>query len=125
MEQRYKIGDAKYFSSPNTPGVNGVDGFYYKGTLDNPTELKAIESKQMSATGSVRLNAGNPNTLRPSQMKDDWLEYIATNKLYGSDQLKQRIADAILNAAEGTIQKYVVAIDKTTGEINFLKLGSF
>lgn len=36
---------------------------------------------------------------------------------------QQNTKNAILNADPGFIQKYVVAIDKSTGEINFLKLG--
>lgn len=78
----------------------------------------------MKANGSVKLNDPNPSTLLPVQMTEDWLDYIAKNKLTDvNNTLQQNTKNAILNADPGFIQKYVVAIDKSTGEINFLKLG--
>jgi len=70
------------------------------------------------------LNAANVSIRLPVQMTEDWLKCVARNKLNGLGGLKQQTANAIINAPAGFIQKYVVAVDKTTGQINFLKLGS-
>ncbi|MGP6558186.1 hypothetical protein ACT4R9_03755 [Ornithobacterium rhinotracheale] len=104
-------------------GRNGIDGFFYKGDISNPSEIIVIDAKQMNANGSVRLNEGNPNTQLPVQMTEDWLRYIAREKLSILDGLQKQTSEAILDAPKGFIQKYVVAVDKTKGEINFLKLG--
>jgi len=120
--QGYQVADGKYFGAN---GVNGYDGIYYKGTIENPTEIIIIESKQMSSSGSASLSGPNGNTGLPSQMSDDWINYVATDKLDGLGGLKQQTADAIISAPNGSIDKYVAAVNKTTGEINFLKLGTF
>jgi hypothetical protein len=87
------------------------------------TEIIAFEGKQMS-NGSASLNGANASTGLPVQMTESWIRYIADNKLDGLGGLKEATAKAIQNSAPGFIQKYVVAVDKTTGQINFLKLGS-
>ncbi len=118
----YSIGDGKYFGKN---GNNGIDGFYYKGDIENPTEIIVMESKQMKINGSVKLNNGNSSTGLPSQMKEDWIRYIADNKLNNLTGLQKQTATAIQNSPVGFIKKYVVAVDKATGEVNFLKLGGF
>lgn len=54
-------------------------------------------------------------------MSDGWIQYVA-NKL--SDAGKTSISKMIKQNPE-LIQKYVSAVDKTQGEINFLKLGNY
>ncbi len=120
--QGYQIADGKYYGAN---GVNGYDGIYYKGGIDNPSEIIIIESKQMSSSGSASLSGPNTNTGLPSQMSDNWINYVATDKLDGLGGLKQQTADAIISASNGSIQKYVAVVDKTTGEINFIKLANF
>ncbi|MRJ11277.1 hypothetical protein EDL98_09345 [Ornithobacterium rhinotracheale] len=118
----YKVGNGRYYGDYET-ARNGIDGFFYKGSISNPSEIIVIDAKQMNANGSVRLNEGNPNTQLPVQMTEDWLRYIAREKLSTLDGLQKQTSGAILDAPKGFIQKYVVAVDKTKGEINFLKLG--
>ena len=119
----YKVADGKYAGEN---GVNGFDGVYYKGTLDNPTEIIIIESKQMSTSGSVSLNGENLTTGLPNQMSDDWITYVAT-KLKNTNSnptLGNKIEDLMLIDPE-KIKKYVSAVDKADGSINFLKLNSY
>jgi len=54
MENKgYTLLDGKYGSS------NGYDAIYIKGTLDNPTEIMIIESKQFKyKNGKVDLDGG-------------------------------------------------------------------
>jgi hypothetical protein len=121
----YSVGNGRYYGSYET-ARNGIDGFFYKGDISNPSEIIVIDSKQMSQSGSASLNDGNPVTGLPVQMKEDWITYIAANKLTDLENtLQQATKSAILNAPSGFIQKYVVAVDKATGEINFLKLGNY
>ena len=66
------------------------------------------------------------NTGLPEQMRDSWLDYIAREKLSKeTDVLRKKTGDAILKFGSNNIHKYVVAIDKSTGKINFLKLGNY
>lgn len=121
--QGYKVGNGRYYGDYET-ARNGIDGFFYKGDVSNPTEIIVIDSKQMSASGSASLNAGNPTTQLPIQMKESWIQYIAREKLTNlNDPIQQSTKSAILDADIGFIQKYVAAVDKTTGELKFLKLG--
>lgn len=121
-EQDYKVGNGRYYGEYEK-ARNGIDGFFYKGDINNPTEIIVIDSKQMNANGSVSLNQGNFDTGLPIQMQENWIRYIAKEKLINLDGLQKQTATAIENSPKGFIQKYITAVDKTTGEINFLKLG--
>ena len=121
--QGYKVGNGRYYGDYDT-ARNGIDGFFYKGDISNPTEILVIDSKQMSASGSASLNGASPSTQLPIQMKESWIEYIAINKLTDiNNPIQQSTKNAILNADSGFIQKYVAAVDKSTGQLKFLKLG--
>jgi len=67
------------------------------------------------------MNNPNENTGLPTQMSDRWVLYVA-EKLEASG--KTNIANMVKDNPE-LIQKYVSAVDKVQGEINFLKLGSY
>ncbi len=116
--QGYQIADGKYFGAN---GTNGYDGFYYKGTIDNPSEIVIIESKQMSATGSATLGSPNSNTGLPSQMSDSWVQYVQ-NKLRQTGKTSEA---NMIRDFDDKITKYVSAVDKSKGEINFLKLETY
>lgn len=121
----YTKMDGKYGSN------NGYDGIYIKGDINNPTEIIIIESKQFKYTNGVAddvlehsgvtLNPPSGTTPLPAQMSDAWIQYVA-GKL--RDAGKSGIADMIVDNP-ALIQKYVSAVDKVQGEINFLKLGSY
>lgn len=121
----YTILDGKY------GGNNGFDGLYIKGSVDNPTEIIIVESKQFSYANNkatnliehngLRLNAPSKTTNLPAQMSDEWIEFVG-QKLRQSG--KTNIADMIRDY-DDIIVKYVSAVDKTTGEINFLKLDKY
>ena len=119
--QGYSKVDGKYFGDA---GSNGFDNVFIKGSIDNPTELIIIECKQMKSTGNVVLNSPASTGL-PAQMSDPWVEYIADQKLLNIGGDKTTLARKILNSQKGFIQKCVVAVDKTAGEVNFLKLGNY
>jgi len=121
----YTKMDGKYGSN------NGYDGVYIKGTIENPTEIVIIESKQFKYAngaaddvvehGGITLNPPSGTTPLPSQMSDGWVDYVA-GKL--NDAGNTSVGNMIkLNDTK--ISKYVVAVDKTQGEINFLKLGAY
>lgn len=110
---------------------NGYDGIYIKGSIENPTELIIVESKQFRYTNNVAddliehngvtLNAPNFRTNLPSQMSDRWIDFVS-QKLRNAGKIK--IADMVRDNAP-IISKYVVAVDKYRREINFLKLGKY
>ncbi|MDR3236013.1 MAG: hypothetical protein LBT48_04715 [Prevotellaceae bacterium] len=121
--------DGKYGSN------NGYDGLYIKGSIENPTEIIIVESKQFKYTNGVAdeiiehsgvsLNQPSGNTPLPAQMSDDWIKYVAEEKLINLGGDKTQLANAIINSPQGTVKKYVAAVDKTQSEINFLKLGNY
>lgn len=119
--QNYKYIDGKYFGET---GSNGFDGVFIKGTLENPTEIIIVECKQLKTTGNVVLNSPASTGL-PAQMSDDWINYMAREKLLNIGGDKTTLARKILNSQPEFIKKYVVAVDKTAGEVNFLKLGNY
>jgi hypothetical protein len=126
MQQNgYTKLDGKYGSN------NGFDGVYIKGTIGNPTEIIIVESKQFKYTNGVAddviehngvsLNPPSESTPLPVQMSDGWIDYVA-GKL--NDGGRTNIGNMIL-LNKNKITKYVSAVDRTQGEINFLKLGSY
>ena len=125
VENGYTKMDGKYGSN------NGYDGIYIKGTIENPTEIVIIESKQFKYVnnkaenivehGGVTTNGPNDNTGLPTQMSDPWVEYVRTKLAQsGKTEISNMIRDF-----DNKISKYVTAIDKIQGEINFLKLGKY
>jgi hypothetical protein len=120
FKYRDKLRNDNYFGSGN----NGLDRVYNKGNIDNPSEMIIFEAKQMNADGAVKLNDGNQITGLPEQMTDAWIRYIADTKLSNETiLLRRQTGNAIVTFGESNIQKYIVAVDKTNGKINFLKLG--
>jgi Holliday junction resolvase-like predicted endonuclease len=120
--QDYKLINGKYAGES---GNNGFDIVAYKGTLDNPTEIVIVECKQMN-NGAVKLNAASKTTPLPAQMSDTWIRYDA-GKLKSNpptSALGNKI-DNLMDTLPTFIQKYVVAVDRNTGEINLLKLGNY
>jgi hypothetical protein len=119
---------------------NGYDVVAFKGDLDNPTEIIIVEAKQFKQgkitefddittnvgydpPSGLILNPNNPNTGLPTQMSDPWVfNHVLQKMLEGTpDQVK--LATAMLD--ESKVSKYVFAIDKSTGDGYFTKLGSF
>jgi hypothetical protein len=129
-ENGFMVIDGKYGSN------NGFDGVYIKGSVENPTEIIIVESKQFKYTNGVAdgiiehngvtLNPPSGNTPLPAQMSDEWIQYVADklSKNTNTEVLGDKILE-IMNFDRNRISKYVSAINKTTGEINFLKLGQY
>lgn len=69
----------------------------------------------------ISLNPPSGTTALPAQMSDNWVEYVA---LKLNDAGKTDVGNMIL-LNKNKITKYVSAVDKTQGEINFVKLGSY
>lgn len=67
------------------------------------------------------MSGPNFDTGFPSQMSDPWINYVA-EKLKSVD--KSAVSDLIKKNPQ-LIQKYVAAIDRELGELNFLKLGKY
>lgn len=120
---------------------NGYDVVAFKGTLDNPTEILIVEGKQFKqgkiaefddiATASgydspsgLTINPNNPNTGLPTQMSDPWVFDHVQQKLLvrGGDQTKLALR---LDDTKEIVEKYVFAIDKSTGHGYFTKLSKF
>lgn len=88
-------------------------------------ESKQFKYKNNVATeliehNGIQLNSPNDKTKLPTQMSDKWIEYVGL-KLENAG--KTNTSDMLLY--KDKITKYVSAIDKTTGEIHFLKLDKF
>ncbi len=98
---------------------NGLDGLYIKGTVDNPTEIVVCESKQWNSGGGASVDGGNSGL--PIQMSDAWIQNVAQRLINNG---KADFGNMLLNNT-GLITKYLIVVNKTTGDINVLKLGSY
>lgn len=126
----YKKLDGKY------GGNNGYDGVYVKGSIENPSEIIIVESKQFKYTNGVAdeivehagvtLSPPSGTTQLPAQMSDDWINYVAGNLTKNSNTkvLGDKIQELLLIDPDKII-KYVAAVDKSKAEINFLKLAKY
>jgi len=112
-------------------GNKGFDGLYIKGIVKKPIEIVIIESKQfryikgeadvLIEHNGLILNPPNPSTGLPAQMSEDWINDVSQNLRNAG---KSEIADMI-DDHPNLIVKYVSAVDKALGEINFLKLDKY
>ncbi|MFZ6011683.1 MAG: hypothetical protein ACOYXT_15175, partial [Bacteroidota bacterium] len=134
----YQRLDGKYGSN------NGFDHVFIKQgeNINNPSEILVMESKQFKhdvisefdeianqplydATSGTKLNGPNQASGLPTQMSDDWIFVHVQGKLIDTNvQEKVDLAVSLLTNRSKVI-KYVTAVDKSTGEINFLKLSTF
>ena len=118
-------GDFKHYDGTTGPistltdeGINGFDGVFVKGTLDNPTEIIINESKQF--TGSVKLSNGTATN--PAQMTREWVRKVMDTLLESSDPTKVKLAEAIEKAQlSDNLTKNVSMVDRTaSGNANNL-----
>ena len=103
-------GSTGNISTTTGRGINGFDGVFVKGPLDNPTEIIINESKQWTG-GSVSLSglAGN----NPAQMTNEWIDKVA-NDLLTANPPRPQLSNAILDAKiDGNLTKIVTVIDRT------------
>lgn len=116
--------DAGYTKLDGKVGSNqGLDGLYIKGDVKNPSEIIVAEAKQWQSSGGIKLNDANLNTGLPIQMSDAWIQNVALRLQQAG---KNAVADMLLNPAfRNKISKYAIVVDKTTGQINILKLGTY
>lgn len=126
IEDSGQSGFAYYDGSYNT--VNGFDGVFIKGDINNPTEIIINESKQWTG-GSVSLSG--MTTTNPAQMTDQWVRKVAEELRNSNDPTKSILADAIEDAIDdGILTKVVTVIDRTPkgnvenllGGINIIKV---
>jgi len=62
----------------------------------------------------------------PAQMSDEWVEYLADKLILSPNtQLLGSKIKQLMRLDRSKISKYVSAVDKMQGEINFLKLGQY
>ncbi|MCU8089778.1 DUF637 domain-containing protein [Shewanella sp. SM21] len=98
---------AKYGSN------NGIDHLFIVKKGDGTTLTLVIDSKQISATGSVSLATGSGGH---KQLTDDWIDSVLT-KFPVNDPARI----AILNARRtGTLVKAVTAINKDSNQLWFI-----
>ena len=107
---------------------------YIKGDVKNPTDIIVGEAKQWSSSGGASLSPANANTGLPIQMSDNWVDNVANrirnkaNKI--SDpilkQQKLDVANMLQDPANlPKINKHLTVVNKSTGQINILKLGTY
>jgi hypothetical protein len=59
-------------------------------------------------------------------MSNQWIEYVAQKLIDTGDPNKIAIGQMIQNPANlSKIEKYVTVVNKKTGDINILKLGTY
>ena len=98
---------------------HGFDAMLFETDLDNPTAIKAFESKPLSGT-SVEL----PGTNNGTQMSGQWKTAKINEMLQSTDEEVRRLGQ-ILDDNEDLIEGYVMTIDKDLKQVIFLKLDNF
>jgi hypothetical protein len=106
--------DGKYGSN------NGLDGFFIEGTITSPTKIYITECKQQWSAG-IGLQPANPSTGLAVQMSDTWIQQVSARLRQAG---KTAEADLIDNNPL-LIEKYVITVNKSTGDINILRLGNY
>lgn len=97
---------------------NGFDGVFVKyDASNNPEKIFICESKQQWSAG-VQLNPADVNTGLPAQMTNAWIQDV-TGRLRNAG--KTAIAD-LIDYNMNIVHKTVVTVNKSTGDINILKL---
>lgn len=114
-----------------TPKANNV------ASVEAPTEILIIEVKQfkqrkIAEFDGIATASGydapsgltlNPNTGLPTQMSDPWVFNHVLSKMENGTLDQVKLATGMQN--QNIVSKYVFAIDKSTGDGYFTKLGSF
>ena len=116
--------EAKYGPNNNPIGTNGIDGLYIEGSISNPTEIIVCEAKQWDGAGGVSLNGANPTTGLPIQMSDQWVQHVAQKLIDTNDPTKIAIGQMLQNNPS-LVKKYLTVVNRKTGDINVLRLGSY
>lgn len=102
-------------------GDKGIDhAMEWTNPADGQTYTVIIDTKQMQANGSVKLNK---NSAKELQMSDPWLDTTARN--IGKRNGGQISSDmqSILDARDnGTLLRWVAAVDKSTGTMQFINV---
>jgi len=99
---------------------NGFDVIAVKGSLENPIEIRLIESKPMNS-GSVSLST---TTSKGTQMSDEWIE-ATIEQMRNSQDLNLQSIGNMLFKNKNNIQKYITTIDKGSKQIVVIKLDKF
>ena len=108
-------GPYHHYDGSYNNGVNGFDGVFIKGTLDDPAEIIINESKQRTGNPVTLTGANGGN---PAQMTDAWVEKVRLELLTTGDQEKINIARAIAKGLDPgnthvILTKVVTVIDRT------------
>ncbi|RXK86057.1 hypothetical protein [Filimonas effusa] len=99
---------------------NGFDGLFVKGATNNPEKIFITECKQQWS-GGVSLAPENLNTGLLAQMSDNWVQSVVTRLRSAG---KTDVADMLI-AHPTLVEKIVLTVNKSTGDINLLKLGNY
>jgi len=103
----------------------GFDGVYIKGDLANPEIIIISEGKQVNSNGGITLRGENKSSGLPAQMSDDWIENVARRMQEPKNTIVTKNLKSIISRNKGKITKIIIAVDKSTGEINILRLEKY
>jgi hypothetical protein len=99
---------------------NGFDVVAVKGTLENPIEIRLLESKPMN-NGSVSLGT---TASKGTQMSDDWIRGTIDQMRTSGDANLQSIGNMLRNNFS-KIERFVTTVDKGNKQIVIIKLNPF
>ena len=90
-------------------------------TNDRRIESALQTRTRRGASGGVSVNAANATTGLPKQMSDDWIE----NVVQRLEKAGKKDVAAMLRNNPSKIQKYITVVNKSSQQVNVLKLGAF
>jgi len=99
---------------------NGFDVVAIKGSLDNPIEIRLIESKSMN-NNAISLDI---TTSKGTQMSDEWIN-ATIEQMQNSTDANLKAIGNLLSDNRHLIQKFVTSIDKDAKQIVIIKLNDF
>ena len=103
---------------------NGMDVIAIKGSLQNPTSIRIIESKPMNS-GAISLGE---TVSKGTQMSTQWIDLTVNQMRISQDENLKKLGEALyntLNNNSSIVERYVCSIDKVTKEIVLIKLNPF
>lgn len=99
---------------------NGFDVVAVKGSLENPIEIRLLESKPMN-NGSVSLGT---TASKGTQMSDEWIRGTIDQMRTSGDANLQSIGNMLRNNFS-KIERFVTTVDKGNKQVVIIKLNPF
>lgn len=84
-------------------------------------ELLTLPHGMQFRASGVSVNAANATTGLPQQMSEDWILNVALRL----ERVGKKEVAEMLRSNTSKIQKYITVVNKSSQQVNILKMGAF